>query len=303
MKFSIVIVTYNRLELLKKCIYYATNQTYQAENIIIINNCSTDGTIDYLKTVKDEKISIYNLNENLGGAGGFSVGVEEAVKLDNDWIVLIDDDAILDKNFLEYTAEGIRENKDILACSGTVKVNNEIDTSHRVRIKNWTLYKEELVKVDEYKKENFLCDTASFCGLVINKELVKKIGIPQKEFFIWFDDTEYSLRMRKFTKILNINKAVINHESIMLSDNKINWKAYYGKRNRMVMINKHCGSLATIYNLSKLKVKCLLYKFSYIISKKQESKYAEQLYKDAISDYKYNNLGKNDKYFPKPTKK
>ena len=101
-KYGIVIVTYNRLSLLKECVEHAINQTIPATKIIIIDNSSTDGTKEYLKIFKnDKRFVISNETENLGGAGGFAKGIRLANQEDLEWIMLIDDDAILDYDCME----------------------------------------------------------------------------------------------------------------------------------------------------------------------------------------------------------
>ena len=85
----------------------------------------------------------------------------------------------------------------------------------------------------------------------------------------------------------------------MLADNKINWKSYYGIRNRMVMIKKHCGKIAVIYNFLKLRTKYFLNYLNFSIKKDNDKKYVMDIYKDAINDYINNNMGKNQKYMPK----
>ena len=105
MKLGVVIVTYNRLELLKECVAACLKQTYEFERVIIINNASTDGTYEYLSKIKNDKVKIVNSETNLGGSGGFYVGIENAISLDLDYVLVIDDDAILDK---EYNNEIVR---------------------------------------------------------------------------------------------------------------------------------------------------------------------------------------------------
>ena len=67
-----VVVTYNRLDLLKECVQAIEKQTYPVSNFFIIDNCSTDNTWNYLKSIRNEKIIPIHLDKNLGGAGGYS---------------------------------------------------------------------------------------------------------------------------------------------------------------------------------------------------------------------------------------
>lgn len=105
-----LIVTYNRLNLLKECIQAVLHQKMKPTNIIVVNNNSTDGTDNYLKKISNQlsNLKILNLNENLGGAGGFNAGFKYFIQnSSSDYLWLMDDDAIPNnltlKNLLSAT--------------------------------------------------------------------------------------------------------------------------------------------------------------------------------------------------------
>ena len=92
-----VIVTFNRLECLKKALKKYEEQTKRPKYLLVVNNNSSDGTMEYLKIWEQEQSEIQkvvvNLPCNTGGAGGFHAGMEKALELDCDWIWVSDDDA------------------------------------------------------------------------------------------------------------------------------------------------------------------------------------------------------------------
>ena len=95
MKINCVVVTYNRLDLLKECLKALEEQTFRIHKIFIINNHSTDQTATYLENLKENpNYDITNLPENIGGAGGFSEGIKRAAMDGCDWIWVMDDDTI-----------------------------------------------------------------------------------------------------------------------------------------------------------------------------------------------------------------
>lgn len=100
---AVVLVTFNRLELLKKSINSVLSQTTPVKKIFIINNHSTDGTENYLKGYQnDNRFKVINLKENLGGAGGFSAGLKAAYgdgPYDYYWIM--DDDTLPEPDALK----------------------------------------------------------------------------------------------------------------------------------------------------------------------------------------------------------
>lgn len=306
MRFAVVIVTYNRLKLLKECISNVLEQTIPFDNIIIVNNCSTDGTDSYLEQLKRENINndninIINMDENIGGSGGFYYGLKKSVELNNDWTLLIDDDAIISTDYNELISTFINENSSgkFSAVSGTVCVGKEIDTNHRSNsISNFRLKVSHIDK-KEYDKEFFDYDFTSFCGVYISNRVIGEIGYPCKEYFIWHDDTEYSIRLRKSGKIRNINAAKLDHRVNFNTkgvDNQLNWKTYYGIRNMTDLTKRHYSVMGQIYTYFLHSLS--LYKFKFKIHKSDVDKKNIQLYKDALYDGKNSILGKNKKYLP-----
>ena len=102
MKINCVIVTYNRVELLKENLDAVMSQTYPLHKIFVINNHSTDSTEEYLTRFSDNpQIIACNLEENIGGAGGFSYGLKKAVQEGCDYVWMMDDDTIPSASALE----------------------------------------------------------------------------------------------------------------------------------------------------------------------------------------------------------
>ena len=242
MKFAVTIVTYNRLELLKECVQQVLSQTVPFFYICIVDNNSTDGTSKYLdqlvaetQTASSDKnkpeFHILHLPENIGGAGGFAKGIENLGKTDCDWILIIDDDAMIAADYIEQLQKAILRTN-YLAYSGTVTTAGSIDTTHRRFIKCPRLMLYGPVPEEAYAKASFEYDISTFCGLLVKADMVRRIGLPKTEYFIWFDDTEYCLRFHDQSRILNVTTAVLNHKTTPASSAPaISWKNYYGFRN------------------------------------------------------------------------
>ena len=89
-----IVVTYNRIDLLKENIKALQKQSYIHHDIMIIDNASTDGTKEMVKNINDTRIKYYNTMENLGGAGGFAYGIKKAMELGYNYAWIMDDDSI-----------------------------------------------------------------------------------------------------------------------------------------------------------------------------------------------------------------
>lgn len=204
-----VVVTYNRIELLKECVDALLHQT-EPIDILIVNNASTDGTKDYLNTlnnIPDHKFYVYNMSTNLNGAGGYNYGIKEACKFDYEYIWLMDDDTIVNQDTLSklYSADidlggkwGFLSSKVLWKDGSICKTNVQRKRVAR-RVSNFA---DRFVKVDY----------CSFVSCFLKKCDIYKLGLPIKDFIIWTDDLEYT---RRFTKKMTgylINDSVVTHK-------------------------------------------------------------------------------------------
>ena len=305
MTYSVVIVTYNRIKLLEECVSCVLSQTLPVKNIIIVNNASTDGTDQYLSSLSaDPRFIILTQQTNLGGAGGFYKALEAAGDCDCDNVLIIDDDAMIAPDFISSCDSWLSANPESPACSGTVMTDGEIQLNHRRVIGNKLIFSERNIPLEEYSKPSFHYELATFCGLVIRREVIKKIGLPKAEYFIWYDDTEYSMRLRELGGIQNINSAVLNHKTKITTAHtgffeRMNWKTYYGHRNRYDAVRCHLGSaseFAVFHEFFVFMLGALIMQLS--PQKRERGRYIYSMLRDAQRDGRASRLGKNDKYLP-----
>ena len=141
-RIACVIVTFNRIDFLKRTLSHYDEQTGVPDYLIIVDNHSTDGTREFLKEWEREKHGfqcvIINLSENIGGSGGFYVGCEKALDLDVDYVWLADDDAYPDLNVFERLRWHVQNEKraqEAAAICTTVWEHGRIQTGHRRRYK------------------------------------------------------------------------------------------------------------------------------------------------------------------------
>lgn len=306
MNVDVVIVTYNRLEKLKHTLQCYENQTARFRNLIVVNNHSTDGTAEYLaewekKETPFEK-HIITTSDNLGGAGGFYTGETYSMKLNPDWIFIADDDAYPDPDLMEkfYAFEKEHSNDGFSAiCAAVHQIDGSIDVSHRSRytLTNKRYFSWDSVPLEEYETPCFDIDFLTYVGPFINAKAIEKVGCVNPKFFIYNDDSEHSLRLKKHGRIVCVPEMKITHdvkvvgqfkEQVTDSNVLVSWGDYYSARNEMVMFKQHFPELAK-------------YRFKTAVKKRLKGKFKtpyEKVVWKAMLDGWFGHLGKNKKYHP-----
>lgn len=299
MKIEAIIVTFNRLNDLKECLRKYDEQIDKIDSLVVINNCSTDGTKEYLEKWKsinaeyDKKI--VHLEENTGGSGGFYEGLKFAMQDNADWVWLHDDDAFLYDDTIQNLRKAIEQyNKnDISAICGMVYDKENIALDHRRIIKKGFIKnKDKCIDAKLYNQDVFELNEFSYVGVAINVKKLYEVGITNKDFFIFLDDTEHSYRLSQKGKILCFPEIKIRHDNKYQETNHIaNWKLYYSIRNN-IYFSKYCIKGGLIY--------WLIYFYATAVFKKiiRRDSIGSKLVVDAIKDGLNKNMGKNDVYKP-----
>lgn len=211
-----IVLTYNRLALLKECISSLRNQSVPVDQILVVNNASTDGTHEWLSAQED--LLVFTMPLNLGGSGGFVKAISEAYALDFDWIWILDDDAFPEKNCLrnlKTVAESKNDKQLVLAP--LVIEGDRIDHEHRGFIDfNKIKFPLQVTTSDQiiHAAEPVMgISFASFIGMFINREIVSEIKFPNPSYFIFQDDLEYCIRIMKAGyPIFLVKNAVVHHK-------------------------------------------------------------------------------------------
>lgn len=221
-----VVVTYNRQVLLAECIEALRSQTRAIDKILVINNGSNDNTENWLSRQKD--IEFFTQN-NIGSGGGFNKGIQLAYEKGYDWIWLMDDDGFPKEDALENLLEDQGEKLCLRNCA---VINKKDKKSFVWKTGNYS----GIDEVNEPIIHNF---AHPFNGTLVHKEIIKKVGLPKKELFIWGDETEYYHRIITKYKIPFYTKtnSIHYHPASAYSykndwDYNSNWKMYYYVRNR-----------------------------------------------------------------------
>lgn len=254
LKVICVIVTYNRLELLKESVAAVMQQTYPLHRVVIVDNHSTDGTDNYLAGLSQNPLfHIVTLEKNTGGAGGFSKGIETAARQQADWIWVMDDDTIPKPDSLErlmaYTTF-----KDVgYVNSKVVWTDGSLHEMNLPRLAKQQAAKAEILKgaAEEVVAHASLIDTTSFVSLLVRGDIPYRLGLPFKEFFIWCDDAEYTMRITQngyygiwAAYSVVVHKTPTNYStSLNTVPASAAWKVYYGVRNESLLRRKRKGWL------------------------------------------------------------
>ena len=281
-KILAVVVTYNRKELLSECIEALLKQECDFLDVLIVDNASTDGTRRYIdKYIKNKRVLYENTGSNIGGAGGFNYGMKKGVELGYDYIWLMDDDTIVKKDSLTNLLkadEYLKGNYGFLS-SRTLWTDGSICLMNKQKEKLFQ-------KKSKYPKIRF----ASFVSFFVKTDIIKEVGLPIKDFFIWSDDVEYSMRIQKKYNCYLVEDSEVIHKTksnigpnIAKDDERID-RYYYLFRNEMY-IAKHNNLLRKFYMLAVIIVLSLRVIFK---SKNYKSKKLKVISKGVKDGFKFN---------------
>ncbi len=207
-----VTLAYNSERLLSKQLDALLRQSHQLDEIIVVNNGSTDGTLSLL-SAKYPQVTVLDLPANAGVGGGYSAGLSYAAnQMKHDWVWLLDHDSIPMHDGLEALVRGlgrteaVRERVGIVA---PVPVHPETLLCYP-----GMLWRKGWVRPSSDCLNQPLCfvDAVISSGSLVRSEVVERVGLPRADFFIDFVDYEYCLRLRRHGyRIAMVRDSLLHH--------------------------------------------------------------------------------------------
>jgi rhamnopyranosyl-N-acetylglucosaminyl-diphospho-decaprenol beta-1,3/1,4-galactofuranosyltransferase len=259
-----VVVTYNRLDLLQRLVK-ALSDVPDLDEVLVIDNASTDGTGDWLAGLDGDRVMARTLERNTGGAGGFHDGLAWAAERGADLVWLMDDDGLPEPDCLSLLLARAGE----LDFWGPVVVD-QTDPERLVfpiRLPGGTRVVHALSDVRRAADDGLIRGIViPFNGVLVTRELVERIGLPRAEFFIWGDDHEYRLRAeRAGARVATVVDARVRHPSVgalgtpmafgrtTYNGTPSDLKHYCMARNNLVNLHEYGGKLHALAVVAKTR--------------------------------------------------
>ena len=190
-----VVVTYNRKELLDKCIACLLKQKGYSCDILVIDNASTDGTEQMIRSrYRIKAVHYYNTGENLGGAGGFEYGLKEAVSSGYQYVWIMDDDTLPTETALFELFQADERLLGKWGCLSSVAYWTD-GSICKMNIQKKTIFQH--IGEKEYGSEYAPIIMCSFVSLLVKSSVIQEVGLPLGDYFIWTDDYEYTGRISR----------------------------------------------------------------------------------------------------------
>ena len=210
---SIIIVTYNNRNDIENCLDSILNQTYKNFEIIIVDNASKDGTPDIVQK-KYPSVRLIRSPKNLGYAGGNVLGLKYAK---GDYIVVLNPDTVVDKNWLqELVSVANRDNKIgiVGACVLLYDQPNKINAlGNLLHFTGLVFCNAFYEPYDKYKEKNQFLALPSGAAFLVKRKVIEEVGFMDKFFFMEFSDTDFVTRtISKGWDSLVTPKAKVYHK-------------------------------------------------------------------------------------------
>jgi rhamnopyranosyl-N-acetylglucosaminyl-diphospho-decaprenol beta-1,3/1,4-galactofuranosyltransferase len=242
---AVVVVTYNRADLLRRLLDGLAAQTRRPDAVVVVDNASTDHTREVLEGRTDLPLHVTWSGTNLGGAGGFHLGVRAAYDAGWDRVWLVDDDVVPAPTCLErlmaVDEDCLTSVREDLSGALVEKAAVDFDLRNPLAIKPKrsavdTVYADRASMPELVEVHN-----VAFEGFMARRRVVAEIGFPDPSFFIFYDDAEYAVRARRAGhRIWAVRDAVLVRQLDFNQQHDLaGWKGFYMYRNLFVVHLRH----------------------------------------------------------------
>lgn len=238
---SVIITNWNGKKFLEECLNSLQDQTYTHFETILVDNGSTDGSVEFVRERYEKFVRIIRNETNLGFAGGNNVGIRAAT---GEFIVLLNNDTWADPRWLEELVHAIDADPIIGMWGSKIYSYYRRD---RIEAVGELIYRDGLSRA----KGQFERDQGQFeqkeeiffppgCGAMFRKKVFDEIGLFDEDFFAYGDDAEIGIRARLAGwKGLYVPHAILYHKNSGTGGQHSPFKAFYVERNRFWITIKY----------------------------------------------------------------
>ncbi|MBU5592488.1 glycosyltransferase family 2 protein [Clostridium sp. MSJ-4] len=291
----IILVNYNGCKDTLDCIDSLRFLNYENYKVIIVDNASTDDSYEVLKANVKEDIILIKSEKNLGFAGGNNIGIDYALKEGAEGVLLLNNDTLVEPDFLSKMVENLKEEK-VGLVAPKIKYEGKRDYlwfagGEILWDKFYAIhYGEGERDSEKYNKRKELSFITG-CSMLISRSLLEDIGGLSEDYFMYFEDVDYCVRAKDAGfKIIYEPEATIYHKvSASTGGEESPFAVQWNTRNRIIFMEKYKNkvSKATLYKGKVFFYTTRIIKYLQYLLKGRKDK-AKSLLKGIKEGRKYN---------------
>lgn|SRR5574341_645533 len=229
---SVIIVNYNGMKFLKKCIPSLLMQSYPKIEIILVDNGSNDSSIDYVKK-EFPSVQIIDNKRNFGFAKGNNIGIKAAK---GDLIATLNNDTEVAPTWIEELVNVMNSNEDVGMCASKILFMKEphlINSTGIYISRSGACWDRGIFETDQGQYERIEEVFSPCAGAALyRRDMLDEIGLFDEDFYAYMEDVDLAFR-GKLTgwKCLYVPKAIVYHVHSGTAGFETDFKVYYGFRN------------------------------------------------------------------------
>jgi len=280
-KIYIIVLTWNQSELTADSARSLMNLNYPQYRVVVVDNGSHDDTVEKLHGEFGERIDLIANSENLGFSAGNNVGIRHALDNGADYVMLLNNDTVVDPEFLQPLVSVLQSNNQIGVVTPKIYFMHK---PQRIWAAGgeicWWLGRAQSrgrTELDhgQYDRAEPV-DHATGCCMLIPRIALEKVGLLDERYFAYWEDADWCMRARRsgFQIWYEPSSKIWHIAGVSSKKNKpSDWKGrkspfryYLATRNNIWFIRRHCKR--TIYPIALLSFvvrRLLFYSLTFII--------------------------------------
>ncbi|MFH2004858.1 MAG: glycosyltransferase family 2 protein, partial [Bacteroidota bacterium] len=238
---GIVILNYQSPSDTLECIESLKHCIYPNKDILVVDNGSGGETVNILRR-NSVAFQMIETGKNLGYTGGVNVGLKYFLEKHVDYILILNNDTIVEPDFMDHLVAAAELDSDVAGCCGTILCDHNRDEIWYAggKLIPWRGLAVHTDKHKKFIRQNYTKPIqVSFitgCMILLKTKYLEKIGLEDERLFMYLDDIELSARISNSGyKMYYVPGAIIYHKVLGERENPL--KLYYSVRNRFLLIN------------------------------------------------------------------
>ncbi len=213
----VVVLTWNGKSLTLDCLESLAAVTWGNLETLVVDNASTDGTAEAIKSSCGDRVSVLINPENLGFSGGNNVGIQHALKRGADWVLLLNNDTVVDPGLVGHLIEAASQSSDVGIVGPKIYYSEPRDRIwsaggevllSRGTVRHIGIRERDTGQFDTPRDVDYV----SGCALMARHDVFEAIGLLDPAYTAYFEDTDFCMRaIRNGYRVRYAPAAVVWH--------------------------------------------------------------------------------------------